>query len=80
MLLYYKDYDACFADIDYQDIKKDVKSLGKAIQFLRRGVSFDGVYSLKKSQSNQYFAIKNTPESIRVIRSIDLTGNESVVL
>jgi hypothetical protein len=80
ILLYYKDYDACFADIEYQDIKKDMKSLGKSLQFLRRGVSFRGSYSLKQSESNQYFVIKNTPESIRVIRSIDLTGNESIVL
>jgi hypothetical protein len=36
MTLYYKGYDACFAEIDYQDTKKDAKSLQKAIKFLKK--------------------------------------------
>lgn len=78
--IYYKGYDACFADIDYPDIKKDTKSLKKALQFLKKQVSFSGSYNLKQSQSNQFFEIKNAPNSIRVIRSIDTTWNESIVL
>jgi hypothetical protein len=79
-ILYYKWYDACFADIEYQDIKKDTKSLGKAFQFLKKWVSFSNSYTISSSQSNQFFDIKNAPNNIRVIKSIDTTGNESIVL
>lgn len=34
--LYFKEYDACFAEISYLDEKKDAKSLEKALKFLKK--------------------------------------------
>ena len=80
VVMYYKWYDACFVDLEYQDIKKDTKSLNKAIQFIKKWVSFSGKYKLKDSQINKYFSLQNSPENIRVIRSIDSLWAESILL
>lgn len=77
--LYYKDYDACFAEIEYLDAKKDSKSLEKAIKFLKKWVLFHNNYILKDSQKNKYFEVLHTKKDTRVIRSIDFFGNESVL-
>lgn len=78
--LYFKKYDACYADIDYLDSRKDTKSLNKAINFLKKEVSFYQKYTLRDSHDNQYFKIEHTPKDVRVIRSIDSIGTESVIL
>lgn len=67
-------------DIDYLDPRKDTKSLNRAIDFLKKEVSFRQKYTLKNTHSNPYFTIENTPKDIRVIRSIDALGVESVLL
>ncbi len=36
MVLYYKGYDACYAEINYTDAKKDAKSLETALRFLKK--------------------------------------------
>lgn len=78
--LYFKEYDACFAEISYLDEKKDAKSLEKALKFLKKWVSFQNPYILKNSQKNQYFQVTHTDKDTRVIRSIDQFGIESVLL
>ena len=80
VIIYYKSYDACYADIDYLDSRKDAKSLSKAIHFLKKEVSFRQKYLLKDTHSNPYFQIEHTPKDIRVIRSIDSLGTESTLL
>ncbi len=80
IILYYKKYDACYVDMDYLDSHKDNKSLSKAINFLKKEVSFRQEYTLKNSHNNSYFKIEQTPKDVRVIRSIDILGIESVVL
>lgn len=67
-------------DIDYLDSHKDNKSLSKALNFLKKEVSFRQEYILKNSHNNSYFKIEKTPKDVRVIRSIDALGTESVVL
>ncbi len=66
--------------MDYLDSHKDNKSLSKAINFLKKEVSFRQEYTLKNSHNNSYFKIEQTPKDVRVIRSIDILGIESVVL
>ncbi len=78
--LYYKNYDACFAEVEYLDAKKDAKSLEKIIKFLKKWVLFRSKYNLRDSQKNKYFEIPYTEKYTRVIRSIDFFGNESVLL
>ena len=78
--LYYKKYDACFAQIDYLDEKKDAKSLDKAIKFMKNGVLFSADYALKDFHKNQFFSIFDIKKDIRIIRSIDQFGIESVLL
>ncbi len=80
VILYYKKYDACYADIDYLDPRKDTKSLEKAVSFLKKEVSFRQKYILKDMHSNQYFGIDHTGNDMRVIRSIDSLGVESTLL
>ena len=80
VILYYKKYDACYADIDYLDSRKDTKSLEKAISFLKKEVSFQQKYSIKDTHINPYFTIQHTGNNTRVIRSIDSLGVESTLL
>ncbi len=78
--MYYKNYDACFVDLEYLDPKKDARSLARAIQYIKKGISFSDKYVLKNAQENQFFSIKNAQENTRVIKSIDALGTESVLL
>lgn len=78
--LYYKKYDACYVDLDYLDSRKDTKSLTKAMNFLKKEVSFRQEYTLKGTHNNSYFKIEQTPKDVRIIRSIDALGIESVIL
>ena len=80
VVMYYKDYDACFVDLEYLDSKKDAKSLARAMQYIKKWISFSGKYVLKNAQENQFFSIKNAQENTRVIKSIDALGTESVLL
>lgn len=78
--LYYKDYDRCFAEIRYIDEKKDKVSLESALKALRSGLVIQSPYILPTTHTNPYFQIDRVPDNVRVIRSIDTSGTESVVL
>ncbi len=78
--LYYKKYDACYADIDYLDARKDHKSLQRAMDFLKKEITFKAPYLLKDTHSNPFFTLPHTGNDIRVIRSIDSLGTESILL
>ena len=78
--LYYKDYDACFWEVTYLDEKMDARSVAKALNFLKKWVSFHDTYTLKNTHTNHYFQIPHLEKDTRIIRSIDQLGAESVLI
>jgi len=80
IVMYYKKYDACYIDMDYPDIKKDSKSLERALRFVKQAITFREKYILKAEQHNSFFNVKNTNANTRIIRSIDRNGAESLSL
>jgi hypothetical protein len=78
--LYYKRYDSCYAEVNYKDIKKDTKSLEKALKFLKKSVSFRTPYQIPVAVNNPYFSIANIAKDTRIIRSIDSYGAISVLM
>lgn len=80
VVIYYKAYDSCFAEVDYKDPKKDAKSLEKAIKFLKKEISFRQPYAIPTSQINPYFSISNIEKNTRIIRSVDEYGVISILL
>ncbi|MBC7498698.1 trypsin-like peptidase domain-containing protein [Candidatus Gracilibacteria bacterium] len=79
-VLYYKGYDACFAEITSVDTKKDAKSIENALAFLKQRVSFRNSYTPASGQSNPYFSLSDISRDTRVIRSIDKNGLISVLI
>jgi Trypsin-like peptidase domain len=79
-ILYYKYYDACYAEISYVDTKKDIKSLEKALKYLKKWATFRSDYLLPSSQENPYFSLKTIEKDTRIIRSITQYGAISVLL
>lgn len=80
IVIYYKWYDSCFAEITYLDKKMDNKSLKKAINLLKKGIFFNNRYVIKDTHSNFYFQIPHLENDTRIIRSIDQFGAESVLI
>lgn len=80
IVMYYKWYDSCFAEINYFDKKMDGKSLKKAINFLKNWISFNKEYIIQDTHSNFYFQTPHLENDTRIIRSIDQFGFESVLI
>lgn len=76
---YYKNYDACFAEIYSTNLVQDSKMIAKAEKLLQ-SAKFRSKYILSKNQKNPYFSVQNIPEKIRSIFSIDTDGSKSVTL
>ena len=76
---YYKNYDACYAQVYSTNLTQDAKMITQAEKLLQ-SAKFRSNYKLVKYQKNPYFALTDIPEGVRSIFSIDTDGSKSVTL
>ena len=76
---YYKNYDACYAQVYSTNLTQDAKMITQAEKLLQ-SAKFRFKYKLVKNQKNPYFSLTDIPEGVRSIFSIDTDGSKRVTL
>ena len=76
---YYKNYDACYAQVYSTNLTQDAKMITQAEKLLQ-SAKFRSKYKLVKNQKNPYFSLTDIPEGVRSIFSIDMDGSKRVTL